>query len=495
MANSHMTFGVDLLPKTTNTYALGNSNQKWKIYGDFAPLATKTYTDVIATENSNQGAGFFYLKVRGNSYNDKWYVKTRVFATVPGQELYETDTTFELWGYANTYSGYACMNKNKTSTRPIYYNCYFRPSSTGYDNNCGGWIGFSLYSATNPTSTSYKRTVTVELLDYQNCEIELQDSLITPDNIPNRATNTGWYSSTNTSFDNFDASSQGLKQSGDANTTNICNLYYGVGNYIANSALYRYQLLFHIDEDKLTPLNNNNNVTGTTKTILTDIEILPFEDIFYYNSTTTVSADGAINSSALMYSISGIDLRYTFNISTSALTAHKNVYLKLIPTTGKKAKLASATPLTQTLPSAEDGYLYLLLGRASDGYKISLYPKHPIYLCEDKEVTARTLYNDAPKLEFITSTNSSQSNSLTGTSTATSIADGKIIIFYNQYAITGQATLNLTLASSGNTTSAIPIYVYGSTRSETQYPAGSMIPLVYYNSKFYIIQSGPGFVD
>lgn len=110
-------------------------------------------------------------------------------------------------------------------------------------------------------------------------------------------------------------------------------------------------------------------------------------------------------------------------------------------------------------------------------------------------ITARTLYNDTSKLEFITSTNSSQSNSLTGTSTATSIADGKIIIFYNQYAITGQATLNLTLASSGNTTSAIPIYVYGSTRSETQYPAGSMIPLVYYNSKFYIIQSGPGFVD
>lgn len=32
MANSHMTFGVDLLPKTTNTYSLGNSNQKWKIY-------------------------------------------------------------------------------------------------------------------------------------------------------------------------------------------------------------------------------------------------------------------------------------------------------------------------------------------------------------------------------------------------------------------------------------------------------------------------------
>lgn len=32
MANSHMTFGVSLLPKTTNTYTLGNSDYKWKIH-------------------------------------------------------------------------------------------------------------------------------------------------------------------------------------------------------------------------------------------------------------------------------------------------------------------------------------------------------------------------------------------------------------------------------------------------------------------------------
>lgn len=408
MANSHMTFGVDLLPKTTNTYALGNSNQKWKIYGDFAPLDTKTYTNVIATSNDNRGGGFFYLKVRGDTYNSKWYVKTRVLATVPGQELYETDTVFELWGYANTYCGYACMNKIKsTSYRPIYYNCYFRPSSTGYNNNCGGWIGFSLYYATNPANTSYKRTVTVELLDYQNCEVELQNSLITPDNIPNRAANTGWYSSTNTSFDNFNACDQGLKQSGDANTTSISNLYYNNGNYIANSAIYRYQLLFHTDIDKLTPLNNNDNVTGTTKTMLTSVEFLPFEDIFYFNSSGTVAANAAIGADSLYYQLNGIDLRYTFNITTSTLTAHKMVYLTLAPTSGLKAKIASATPLVQTLPSTPDGNLYLLLGRAYNGYCTSLYPKHPIYLCKDKELALKNLkstaiYNDEDEsLDFI----------------------------------------------------------------------------------------------
>ena len=402
MANSHMTFGVDLLPKTTNTYSLGNSNQKWKIYGEFAPLDTRTYTDVIATEDSNSGAGFFYLRIRGDSYNSKWYIKTRVLATVPGQEMYETDTIFELWGRANTYNGYMCNNKVKSTYLPIYYNSYFRPSETGYNNNCSGWIGFNLLYSTYNTNTAHKRTVVVELLDYKNCEVELQDTLITPDNIPNRATHTAWYSSTNTSYDNFNAYSQGLKQTGDVDTTTISSLYHYRGNFIANSAIYRYQLLFHTDEDKLTPLNNDNNVVGTTKTMLTDIEILPFEEIFYWNSSSTVNQNANISAGSLLYSYSGIDLRYSFNITTSTLTANKNVYLILSPTTGQKTKLASTTstaPLTQTLPDTRDGFLYLLLGRAYSGYQISLYPKHPIYLCKGMELVLKSLkptivYND-----------------------------------------------------------------------------------------------------
>lgn len=377
------------------------------------PLATHTYTNVIATANSNQGGGFFYLKVRGDTYNTKWYIKTRVLATVPGQELYETDTTFELWGYANTYSGYACMNKIKTTSyRPIYYNSYFRVSETGYNNNCGGWIGFNLVYATNQTNTSYKRNIVVELLDYQNCEVELQDDLIIPDNIPERATHTNWYSSTNTSYDNFDACTQGLRQSGDSNTTSISNLYYYNGNYIADSPLYRFQLLFHVDDDRLTPLNNNNNVTGITKTMLTDVEFNPFKDIFYYYSTTTINKDANIDATNLFYSVSGIDLRYSFNITTSAFTIHKDVYLVVTPTTNNKVKLASADPLTQELPTNDDGYWYLLLGRTYNAYCISLHPKHPIYAYKDDKIVtinpSNVYFNDTeikPLLKKIDSTN------------------------------------------------------------------------------------------
>ena len=141
----------------------------------------------------------------------------------------------------------------------------------------------------------------MQLLACEGCEAEFLDSLVQPDNIPNRAAHTSWYTSTNTSFDNFDACSYGLKQTGDANTTSITNLYRGSGNYIADSVLYRYQLLFRVDENTLTPLNNVNNGYGsTTKAMLTDVEFDAFGEIYWYGTTSTVNAGAAIGAGHLL---------------------------------------------------------------------------------------------------------------------------------------------------------------------------------------------------
>jgi len=350
-------------------------------------LISKTYTNVIATSNDNRGGGFFYMKVRANTWNSCWRIKVRVLATVPGYDLWRNDSIFEIWGYQYTYSGYSCNNHLlSVGYRPIYYHSYFRISQTGYDNNCGGWIGFNLYSAQQNTNTSYKRTVVVDLLEYENCTVEMQDSLITPDNIPERAAHTNYYNSTNTSFDNFNACDYGLKQIGDANSTTIGNLYHGNGNFIADSVLYRFQLLFHVDENRLTPLNNDNNVTRTTKTMLVDRTFDPFKEIFFYNSTTIVAANAAISAGACLFAYSGLDLRYTFNITTTAFTANENVYLKVLPQNDGMAKIASADPLTQNLPTSNDGLWYVLLGRAYNGYCISLYPDRPVYMYDGTSV-------------------------------------------------------------------------------------------------------------
>lgn len=343
-------------------------------------LDTRTYTGVIATTNDNRGGGFFYMKVRGNTWNSRFRIKVRVRVTVPGQELYSLDSIFEAWGFQNGVLGYSATNHIlSTSYRPIYYHSVFLTNSAGYNSDCGHWIGINLYASTNPTNTSYKRTVIVDLLEYENCTVAMQDSLITPDNIPERATHTNYYTSTNTSYVNYDACSQGLKQSGDNNTTSISNLYHTYGNYIADSIIYRYQMVFQIDENKITPLNNDNNIIGTTKTMLTDAEFQIFGRIYYFYSTATVNANAAFSGGNAYYSFNTVDLRYTFNCGTT-LTGHKPFYLVVIPTsTPGMCKIANSTPWAQELPETADGYYYILLGRTYNSYQMSLYPCHPVY--------------------------------------------------------------------------------------------------------------------
>ena len=161
---------------------------------------------------------------------------------------------------------------------------------------------------------------------------------------------------------------------------NLGNNTLGSGNFTTNSAIYRYQMLFHTTREKLTPLNNNDNVTATTKTMLTGVDLDLSEKIYCYDSTTTVAANGSVNAGALYFTHgSGIDLRYTFNIETTTLTAHKDLYLKVSKQSNGLFRLASASPLTQTLPSSADGYYYCFLGRTSSGYQLALYEDHPIY--------------------------------------------------------------------------------------------------------------------
>ena len=162
-----------------------------------------------------------------------------------------------------------------------------------------------------------------------------------------------------------------------SNTTDIVNLYQGSAAYQANSAVYRYQLLFQMNENELTPLNNNSNATGTSKTMLTNVEFDPFGYVFYYNSTTAVSAGGNMTTT-LYYQRNTVDLRYTFNCGQT-LTAHKMFYLKLSLQSNGKVKIANATPWTHDLPNTNDGYLYMLLGRTYSTYQFELFKEHPIY--------------------------------------------------------------------------------------------------------------------
>ncbi len=168
-----------------------------------------------------------------------------------------------------------------------------------------------------------------------------------------------------------------LKAYLDGNTTDIVNLYEGSAAFVAKSAVYRYQLLFQTDANTLTPLNNVNNDVEEGKAMLTTVDFMPFGKIYYYSSTTNVAANANMTT-ALYYHRNGVDLRYTFNCEKT-LTAHRNIYLKCAKQSNGMFRIVADPCWTQTLPTTNDGYYYLLLGRTYSTYQFELYTEHPIY--------------------------------------------------------------------------------------------------------------------
>lgn len=96
-----------------------------------------------------------------------------------------------------------------------------------------------------------------------------------------------------------------------------------------------------------------------------------------------------------------------------------------------------------------------------------------------------------PTAEFIVSTNTASGAELTGVLSSTDpLVNGKIIYYMTNYALPStNITIKLKYGTSNNYTSSIPVYRYGDVRSNTPYPANYIIALIYYNSKFYVIDS------
>ena len=146
----------------------------------------------------------------------------------------------------------------------------------------------------------------------------------------------------------------------------------------AYTALYRYMICFTKNEEYILPVNAVSNTTGTSK-VLTTEEFDPFGEIFYYNSTSTVSA-GSTPGNSLLYPCTTetlVDLRYSFNTGKT-LTAKKPIYVVCVPQNNGKVKLASA-PISQNLPTTQDGKVYIKIGLAYDTYRIILFQNKPVY--------------------------------------------------------------------------------------------------------------------
>ena len=147
-------------------------------------------------------------------------------------------------------------------------------------------------------------------------------------------------------------------------------------------ALTRYKIVFTQRDGKLLPSTQVSNSTGTAKD-LEDGPFDPFQPIYYYTTTTGVSAGAAPSVSYMYLQHSATDLRYAFN-SGSTLTAGKAVYVRCSPEGDGTVSLDGDDCITQTLPSVNDGYVYIYLGKAYSTTQIWLSQNHPIYMYDTK---------------------------------------------------------------------------------------------------------------
>ena len=350
-----------------------NDTYNFKVFSNnVAPITKKIYTSTsyYATAANQNDSTWYFMSVKPDTWNKVWRISFKLYTYAPS---YPNENTITLCTLSGRQNGFTYMNFNELDSYGHYYISCYPLTQAGFNAGYGHAIGMSIFYATNYTNSAHYRTFEVELYDTQNCTITWLDTPVKW---------TAWTGTGTTNYgglNNLNCASRGLQQTGDANDPNYQNRIYYSSVFKTAAPLYRYQILLSKSQYELLPTNSVNNSTATTKTMTTD-SFDPFGNIYYYGATTNYTTAGAtIAANATLYQqIHSLNLGYAFNTG-STLTAWKKVYIKAqMQNDGISAKLAS-TPIVQTLPNSEDGFIYILLGWAINTTSIELQREHPVY--------------------------------------------------------------------------------------------------------------------
>lgn len=348
---TYMSRGIDdpiyrsITPNTDNTYDLGSASKKW---------ANGYFTNIngVAVGSSPKFTDTTYTAGTGLALaSNKFYNKGAEF-------IYGTQTAT-----TNAWTG--------VTTDPELYDgkeiIYFLPFA---GNSSGSTLNLTLAGGTTTGAKNvyFNSTTrhTTHYGQYQMIRMVYHNSLTI-----NGTAYSGWW----------------IDYARDLNDTAKYHKTAGVIYKVA-TVLYRYQICLEVDDTSLVPINTVSNSTATNKTLTTS-SFRPFGRILYYGNINTVNANTNIPDDGLQFNTS-IDLRYSFNTG-STLTAQKAVYMVCTPQSDGRAKLYSS-PITQTLPSSDDGKYYIYLGNAISTTKLSLSHHHPVYMYKSGAVREISQY-------------------------------------------------------------------------------------------------------
>lgn len=160
----------------------------------------------------------------------------------------------------------------------------------------------------------------------------------------------------------------------DGNTNTIgYQLRTNSSNMTAADTGYRYRIWFtSADGKKWVPINTSTSTNSTTARTLNTRAIDPFGAIVYRATNGTCNSGSGLGAT-------GIWQQYTLTIGYSyvkTLTYPAPVYLKCTPQTNGSAVM---NDIVQSLPSSNDGKIYIFLGVAYSATAMELHADHPVY--------------------------------------------------------------------------------------------------------------------
>lgn len=309
---------------------------------------TKTYTGLIGTANNQANATFYFMTVRGTTWNSEWAVRYRIDATLDegltptNYQYYHSSHECYITGRQGVYTVYANFNSHSsTSYRPIYYIINHKTTEAGYNAGYGTKLGVDLTSANSNLDVNYKRTIKITIFYCKNCTVTFNENPEIPPNSGrtdyNKLPSTYYTTSDSNSAGNWtrlNGQDNGLQESGDANTTYaylVNTISTGATKIDANGYGARYSLIFAttplntIDERWSSLVNSSGN--GTAKTALTALTFYIDRHPQYVYSANI--AAGAASANALYQDFNATDARYICNTNNTYVTALKKCFLYL----------------------------------------------------------------------------------------------------------------------------------------------------------------------
>ena len=423
-----------------------NSQYDIKVYTDhIAPMMSKTFTGVIGTANNWAGATFFFGKIQPTDFKTLWRITYRIRTYVPGKDYYDQTADVTLSGDQDALRTYSSYN-SVSPYYPAYYHVLYRAKAAGISAGYGHALGVRFYSAYSPITAGYERTIDVDIIETINCTFTFYDSCLPYASIPGTgSTNYNTYSEIN-------YCSNGLQESGDANTVNE----YAGGITAGPNGLKAYSLALKINEDHWESLHTSSATTATTK-VKNPTGFLVTSPMIYcsvnYNS-------GVVSgSSTTWFACWAIDTRYSFNVSTTSWSANgKPIYL-VGTITEDKFYLKDTTWWADALPTSADGYYYWYVGQMINGYQVALHAYHPIYYYDNgikqynvatvTEVNGHTVNSNVPtnaKFTDTTYTFDAVDGQLrvtpsSGSSYLVPLGDGNASVVYYELDFNGSSTI------------------------------------------------------